>query len=302
MNQHSPTVLALDFDGVVCDGLIEYFQTAWGTYCQIWSPDIQLAGINSESPSPPTPSPIKGEGANQKREGANKQVWCNWKGYETPPEDLASTFYRLRPVIETGWEMAVLIRALALGISEERIWADWNAIAQTILTTENLQAADIGAKLDGLRDEWIATDLDDWLSLHRFYPGVVEKLKSLLSSSIQPYIITTKEGRFVEQLLEQQEIELPSKFIFGKECKRPKHQILRELIAASKGEAIRIWFVEDRLKTLQSVAKQSDLDPVRLYLADWGYNTPVQHESIRDNPRIGLLSLSQFARDFSDWP
>jgi phosphoglycolate phosphatase-like HAD superfamily hydrolase len=261
MNQHSPTILALDFDGVVCDGLIEYFQTAWGTYCQIWSPASQ-----------------------------------------TPESDLAPTFYRLRPVIETGWEMPVLIRALALGISEARIWTDWNAIAQTILTTENLQAADIGVKLDGLRDEWIATDLNGWLSLHRFYPGVVEKLKSLLYSAIQPYIITTKEGRFVEQLLGQQEIEMPSSFIYGKECQRPKHQILRELIAASKGEAIRIWFVEDRLKTLQSVAKQSDLDEVRLYLADWGYNTPVQHDSIRNHPRIGLLSLSQFAGDFSDWP
>jgi phosphoglycolate phosphatase-like HAD superfamily hydrolase len=261
MNQHSPTILALDFDGVVCDGLIEYFQTAWDTYCQIWSPASQ-----------------------------------------TPRSDLAPTFYRLRPVIETGWEMPVLIRALALGISEARIWADWNAIAQTILTTENLQAADIAAKLDGLRDEWIATDLNGWLSLHRFYPGVVEKLKSLLPCSIQPYIITTKEGRFVEQLLGQQEIEMPSRFIFGKECQRPKHQILRELIAASEGEAVRIWFVEDRLKTLQSVAKQPDLDMVRLYLADWGYNTPVQHDSIRDHSRIGLLSLSQFAGDFSDWP
>ncbi len=31
-------ILALDFDGVICDGLIEYFEAAWRTYCEIWSP------------------------------------------------------------------------------------------------------------------------------------------------------------------------------------------------------------------------------------------------------------------------
>lgn len=260
MSAIAPTILALDFDGVICDGLIEYFQTAWGTYCQIWSPSNQ-----------------------------------------TPPEDLAPKFYRLRPVIEVGWEMPVLIRALLLGFPEEKIWQDWAGISAEILREEGLQAADIGAKLDRFRDEWIVRDLEGWLSLHRFYPGVVERLGAIATSGVKPYIVTTKEGRFVQQLLQQQGIEMPSGSIIGKECQRPKHQILREFIAASDGEPVSIWFVEDRLKTLQSVAKQADLDEVRLYLADWGYNTQAQHELVRDNPRIGLLSLSQFGEDFSNW-
>jgi len=32
-------ILALDFDGVICDGLIEYFKPL-GTYCQIWKPSL----------------------------------------------------------------------------------------------------------------------------------------------------------------------------------------------------------------------------------------------------------------------
>ena len=69
-----PEVLALDFDGVLCDGLVEYFQTAWQTYTQVWAVD--------ETP---------------------------------PPPGMAGAFYRLRPVIETGWEMPVLIRAMVEG-------------------------------------------------------------------------------------------------------------------------------------------------------------------------------------------
>gem|GEM_PF-4100580 len=29
MTIKTPTLIALDFDGVLCNGLIEYFQTAW---------------------------------------------------------------------------------------------------------------------------------------------------------------------------------------------------------------------------------------------------------------------------------
>jgi phosphoglycolate phosphatase-like HAD superfamily hydrolase len=39
-----PDILALDFDGVICDGRQEYVQSGWRTYCQIW---------DSPSPTPP---------------------------------------------------------------------------------------------------------------------------------------------------------------------------------------------------------------------------------------------------------
>ncbi len=255
-----PTILALDFDGVICDGLIEYFETAWRTYCQFWS-----------APS------------------------------QAPPNDLAPRFYQLRPVIETGWEMPVLIRALLQGLPEGEILQEWRAIAQRLLQEADLTAVDIGKKLDQVRDEWITTDLASWLSLHRFYPGVVERVRSLVTSSVQPIIITTKEGRFVSQLLQQQGVQMSEQWIIGKESKQPKHQILRELVGRA-GTSVSIWFVEDRLKTLQLVQQQIDLDSVRLYLADWGYNTAAERESARRDSRIRLLSLSQFAQDFSAWP
>jgi len=64
---------------------------------------------------------------------------------------------------------------------------------------------------------------------------------------------------------------------------------------------VTLWFVEDRLKTLQLVQQQADLNDVRLYLADWGYNTIAHQEAARNDPRIQLLSLSQFVQDFSVW-
>lgn len=246
------SILALDFDGVLCDGLIEYFETAWRTYCQIWNPSSL-----------------------------------------TPPEEIAASFYRLRPIIETGWEMPVLVKALLEGVSELEILQQWGEVAQAILLEDKLIAADIARKLDQIRDEWINTDLTGWLNLHQFYPGIVEKMQSLVNSQLQPIIITTKEGRFVSQLLQQQGLKMPAKSIIGKESKRPKHQILQELMAET---AVKIWFVEDRLKTLQLVQQQPHLASVKLYLADWGYNTASEREQARQTPGIELISLTVFTQ------
>ncbi|BAY64297.1 hypothetical protein NIES22_43930 [Calothrix brevissima NIES-22] len=260
MTASSPTILALDFDGVICDGLIEYFEVAWRTYCQIWSP-------------------------------ANK----------IPADNLAARFYRLRPVIETGWEMPVLIKALVDGIDDDKILHEWVTIAPQILLDYKLQAREVAAILDNSRDRWIANDLDGWLSLHRFYPGVIDKIKATVASNIKLYIITTKEGRFVQQLLQQAGVDLAPIVIFGKEEKRPKYEIIRELIQNAEYKPVILWFVEDRLKTLELVEQQSDLADVKLFLADWGYNTQAEREAAQNSQRIQLISLSQFGQDFSSW-
>ena len=305
MSPNRPTILALDFDGVICDGLVEYFQTTKRTYTQIWAE-------------------------------------------ESPSDDLAPRFYQLRPIIETGWEMPILLRALVLGVSDDEILADWSKVVQRIVSEEGLDAQDVGSKLDRVRDRSIETDLDEWLALHRFYPGVLAQIRHILDSSVELYIITTKEGRFVKKLLQQQKIDLPQSSIIGKESQRPKDQTLRQLIEAagdrsrtSHGDDLQwgelaesertrsnrnsfrlgralnspprspevvpppcppvsLWFVEDRLKTLKRVQQQS-MPGVRLYLADWGYNTPQMRDSIKNDPDIHLLSLEQFTQDFSAW-
>lgn len=197
--------------------------------------------------------------------------------------------------------MPVLVRSLLLGTNPEKILADWRAICSQIVTAEALDPTELAAIVDRVRDEWIAENLTDWLSLHRFYPGVIDRLQSYLADHQQLVIITTKEERFVRSLLQQQGIQLPEDCIFGKNVKRPKHQILRELLGKITPTPT-IWFVEDRLKTLESIQKQLDLTAVKLYLADWGYNTPGDRASAQNNSSIELLSLSTFCQDCSVWP
>lgn len=263
MTERQPSVLALDFDGVVCDGLIEYFQTAWQAYCQFWAP-----------------------------------------ADTTPPEGLAPSFYRLRPVVETGWEMPVLLRSLLIGIPEAEILAKWESIAPKQMQEGGFTSSEIATKVDRIRDEWIARDLDNWLAQHRFYPGVLDRLRQTLSQPVHLVIITTKEGRFVRQLLQQQQVDIPESQIFGKEVKQPKAQTLRDLLHQFNQkftQSAEIWFVEDRLKTLKSIQAQPELNAVQLFLADWGYNTSADRDIANQDSRIHLLSLSKFVQGFSEW-
>ena len=81
-----PGSLAFDFDGILCNGLKEYFQTAWRVYCKFWTVSDT-----------------------------------------TPPEGLAERFYKLRPVVEVGWEMPVVIRAAIKGFSDDEILRELDA-------------------------------------------------------------------------------------------------------------------------------------------------------------------------------
>ena len=254
----APTLLALDFDGVLCDGLLEYFQTAWKAYCEVFQPDDPA-----------------------------------------PPPGLAERFYPLRPVVETGWEMPLVLYGLLSGVAEGDILDHWPTLVPQLLAQAGVASPQLGAAVDGVRDRWMAADLADWLGLHRFYPGVLPRLQQAQAEGVELVIISTKEGRFIQHLLAQQGLPLAADRILGKEVKRPKYETLRQLQAAPAAPAI--WFVEDRIKALQSVQAQPALSAVQLFLADWGYNTATDRAAAQADAHLRRLSLAQFAQPFDHW-
>lgn len=253
-----PDILALDFDGVLCDGRAEYLESSWRAYRELWN--------------------------------------CS----ELDLETIAPDFYSLRPVIETGWEMPLLLRALVKGISKTDIFENWSSLVAWLLKQEGLNWEEMARLLDAKRDRWLEQDETDWLAHHQFYPGVIKRLQSILEQQRLPiYIITTKEGRFADKLLAQQGLNFPSDAIVGKEKQQPKTETLKKLRQTQHNCSI--WFVEDRLATLLEVQKSPCLQTVRLFLAAWGYNTMQSQQAAIANPNIKLLSLDQFNQNFSQW-
>ena len=258
-----PNILALDFDGVLCDGMHEYFEASRRTCRRIW-PDEQAPG-----------------------------------------EELLAAFRTLRPVIMTGWEMPLLLRALVQGRSPAAMLQHWDAVRDELMHAGAPQGKALSATLtqtlDEVRRAWIATTPRDWLTRNVPYCPL-DDVRRLLVEPESTVLVTTKEGEFARQILDHWRVPLAD--IQGKETGTHKCDNLRALMAqyeAAHGRRPTLWFVEDRLETLQHVTTHADLDDVSLFLAAWGYNTPDIRASVHDNRRIRLLALAQFQGGCTTW-
>jgi hypothetical protein len=259
-----PDILALDFDGVLCDGMEEYFESSRRAHGRVWPEE------------------------------------------EVPGADLLPSFRALRPLILSGWEMPVLLRAIARGIPAADITRDWEAVRDRLVVPAGPGGPSLvdGLKraLDDVRREWIAVDRDGWLARNVAYCGL-DELRRLVGEPERALVVTTKEGEFARLILDHWKVRLHD--IQGKEAGVHKCENLRALIAdheKARGRRPALWFVEDRLETLQHVTRHADLADVGLYLATWGYNTKETREVARRGGRVRLLDLDQFRRGLGTWP
>jgi phosphoglycolate phosphatase-like HAD superfamily hydrolase len=261
-----PQVLALDFDGVLCDGRAEYF------------------------------------------EASRRAYRATWPRARAVPDAAAAAFGASRPLVESGWEMPVLLHAI---VAEEPASAlvdraAWLPTARRLLDAAALAPETVGRALNRVRDEWFARDPDDWVRHNVFYPGVAARLVEIVASGLPISVVTTKAERFARALLAAQDARLAALPIVGREPGRtiPKPESLIRLAAAHglQRAAENLWFVEDLLDTLDTVHATPALHGARLFLADWGYNTLEQRASVSWRPHVRLLSRSVWVGPFSAWP
>ena len=111
------------------------------------------------------------------------------------------------------------------------------------------------------------------------------------------------QARFTAAILAQLAgVSLPESRIHSTTVSgEPKSAVLARLAEAaafgddpSSSSAPQLHFVEDKLATLEAVCKVPALAGWRLYLVDWGYNTPAERERAAGNPRIRLLGRAAF--------
>jgi phosphoglycolate phosphatase-like HAD superfamily hydrolase len=264
-----PELLVLDFDGVVCDGMGEFCESA----ARAW------------------------ESLNISTLPASRR------------DELQARFARLRPVVEAGWEMAILPAIIATTDAAQDVElhdpARWAEVRDAHVTRHGLARDALARALDTARDIWCREDHDGWLRCHRFYPGIGDWLKRLLDEGHLVYILSTKEKRFLDDLLAWQEVPLPPDRIIGKASpRRAKWEVIQALAArhglSPDGQGV--WFVEDRFATLLEFrSPAAHLAAARLFLAEWGYVFPHEVESARA-AGIPTLTLAQATGPFAAWP
>ena len=252
MNPQGP-LLVFDFDGVLVDGMEEYWWAARGAALRLL-PSIEL------------------------------------------PEAVPPSFLELRPSIHKGWEMVVLAAELAAGGPDlpGRFHPYAPALAR-VLSARGWQPEALQHLLESVRSEAIAADRAGWLARHRFYPGVIERLRRLAGEGAEWSVLTTKGRAFAAALLNG--AGLTPKALYGHE-QGPKPDVLLQLARARPGRPL--LFLEDRRPTLELVRATPGLESVRCLLVAWGYLAPGDDEALPAG--IRLLPAETFQAPLARWP
>lgn len=252
-------VIALDFDGVVCDSVGESSLSALKAASRVWPGMFNTTAT------------------------AGRQA------------ELVEKMRAVRPVVETGYENVVQIRCLFEGMSVEDMLTNWEHILPAKMSEWSLDRSKLVEIFGHVRDEWIQEDLPGWLAPNRIYPGVADPIRAAMGKE-EVYIVTTKQAHYTEILMRDMAgIEFSMDRIFSQTVSgRPKGEVLQKL-AAEHPDATGLVFVEDKLSTLEKVCKDASLSSWQLYLVDWGYNTVQERERAVANPRITVLDVDSFA-------
>ena len=227
-------LLIFDFDGVIVDGMSEYWFSSKNACLKILSDQA--------------------------------------KDFDFPL-NIPNNFKKIRPWVNHGWEMVLLaaecvdptshlnilgIEAFSRNYSQESL----KALTKWKWTPDALQQA-----LDTSRQESISKDFNYWLQLHKPFSSVIKRINTLKEEGIEIVILTTKSISFTKHLLLS--FDISEVQIFGHESGN-KPEVLKKLLQKHHIEG----FIEDRRTTLETIKKNPTLKSIPCYLATWGYLKP----------------------------
>jgi len=228
-------LLVLDFDGVIVDGIREYWVSSCQTYLKILS-----------------------------FQGKEKNF---------VPNEIPTTFKAMRPWVHHGWEMVILAAECSDKNSQlnlkgiEKFSKNYSNECTSALTRWSWTPSQLQEALNQTRREAISNNFDQWLNYHKPFSSVVQRLQTLEQEGVEFAVLTTKSIEFTKKLLNS--FSLKPKLIFGHES-GSKIDVLNQLL----NKRIIRGFIEDRRTTLEKVLEDPKLKSIPCYLASWGYLKP----------------------------
>jgi len=225
-------LLVLDFDGVIIDGIKEYWASSRQTCLNLLSHqekgDIDLSG------------------------------------------EIPSKFKAMRPWVHHGWEMVILAAECSSKTSHlnlkgvEKFSRNYSAECSLALNKWGWTPSQLQEALNQTRRDAISHNFNQWLNSHQPFSSVVQRLQKLEKENIEFAVLTTKSIAFTQKLLNC--LNLQPKLVFGHES-GSKIEVLNQLLQ----KRIIRGFIEDRRSTLEEVLKDQKLESIPCYLASWGY-------------------------------
>jgi len=229
----SQKIFLFDFDGVIVDGMEEYWHSSL-LACERYL-------------NPPN-------------------ITIDQKLYQGVP----NSFKEIRPWVKYGWEMILIVHEIIKkenplkSDNKDNFINNYHQNCQRILNENSWIAEDIQKMIDKSRKYQINKDFKSCVNLHNPFFEIINFMKALNKREIKTVVITTKGKIFAEKILKQ--LNIFPEFIFGYES-GTKIKIAEKIAQTYEILA----FIEDRKKTLIDIKQNSETSQIPCFLADWGY-------------------------------
>jgi phosphoglycolate phosphatase-like HAD superfamily hydrolase len=243
-------VLALDFDGVVCDSVREVLATALATYESMVPGSRLVETLRS-------------------RLGGGR-----WHALELRDDPVAAAFGALMPLGNRAEDFGVALRAL----EESAAIEDQASYDAFFASLPEAWKHDFHRRFYEHREAAAEHDLDGWIALHASYPWFLDLLRRHADDA-RLALATAKDLRSARLLLDHLGIGdlFAPELVLDKEAGRDKTAHLTAIRDRAGVEPAAVTFVDDKVNHLLKVAPLG----VRPILAGWGFNTRREHELAR---------------------
>ena len=255
-------IIALDFDGVICDSAAECLVSAYGAFALV-------KGISFAPEADAVPD--------------------RWR----------DGFYRLRSFTRDGKDYLMVLHLLDIGTSIHT-QADFDSQSEArmrdLLRIYGADSArDLDARFQESRSAIRLRDEEAWMKMNPLYQGVAEALDRCRDGFDSIYVTTFKPTDAAARILRHHRVPLPEGQILGvdkigeSEDKNRHMERVRRMTSVPLGD---IHYVDDQVSHLRAALGLG----VRCYLATWGYNTDQQAEEARG---LGIRLLVE--TELPDW-
>ena len=255
-------VIALDFDGVICDSAAECVVSAYGAFCQ-------AKGERFE----PMTSPV--------------------------PDYFRDGFYRMRPLIRDGRDYLMILYCLDLHlpIADQKAFDD--ALEARFPDLLSLFGVESGPELEAAFQRYRAgfreRDEGGWMDRNPLYAGMTQALGDRGGEFGSVFVTTSKPSTVSRGILEHNRFVLPEGHVLGKDMvgsSPDKNVHMRLVTEAANVSYADIHFVDDQVAHLESAMELG----VNCYLAGYGYTTGKQIERARG---LGIRVLEE--GELAEW-
>lgn len=241
MSRH---ILALDFDGVICNSAEECLTTSYGLYAAARGED------DDDRPG-------------------------------RIPAAFRERFFALRPYSRDGQDYVLILHIIEQGLaieSQDDFDRATDALAPELMALYGLrELRELEDVFQARRRARRAANDADWLASNLLYGGMRAALMAHRQQFNSIFITTSKPTAPARDILTCNDIMLPDDHVLGQDKvgeSKHKNKHLARVGDATGVPMTNIHFLEDQVSHLEAASPLQ----VKRYLAGWGYNTAAQRQ------------------------